>query len=113
MRFCAYHWDTLRDKITERGMGDLIAPDGTVAVDQELDQLRRDGEHTPVNYDPLMAAHWAVTNNALETISLGIAHEISCTDRRCKLPRVDGYVWMLDRAANDVLAKAKSLRLVK
>src|SRR5436309_507732 len=35
---------------------------------------------------------------------LGLAHEVSCTDDRCTLPKVDGYAWMLDRAADDAKA---------
>ncbi len=33
---------------------------------------------------------------------LGLAHELSCNDNpRCKLPKVDGYAWMIDRAADE------------
>lgn len=42
---------------------------------------------------------------------LGLAHEISCDGNTgCKLPRKDGYAWMIDRAADDALAKWESLR---
>jgi hypothetical protein len=40
---------------------------------------------------------------------IGIAHELTCTETRCTLPMVDGYAWMLDRAADD--AKAEAARL--
>jgi hypothetical protein len=42
---------------------------------------------------------------------LGLAHELTCTDERCTLPRVDGYAWMLDRAADAALDRARELGL--
>jgi hypothetical protein len=36
---------------------------------------------------------------------LGLGHEMTC--RGCSMPKVDGYAWMIDRAADDSLAKAK------
>lgn len=42
---------------------------------------------------------------------LGLAHEVSCNDPRCKLPKIDGYAWMIDRAADDALEKARELGL--
>lgn len=72
MQFCQDHWDRLRSAISERGLDHLIAPDGQTAAQQLADQIKRtqDGEEpvTPVNYDPLMAAHWAIINNVLDQI---------------------------------------------
>lgn len=42
---------------------------------------------------------------------LGLAHEMTCRDPTCDLPRVDGYAWMIDRAADDAAEKAKELGL--
>lgn len=44
---------------------------------------------------------------------LGLAHELTCKDERCKLPKQDGYAWMLDRAADDALWKARGLGLLR
>jgi hypothetical protein len=44
---------------------------------------------------------------------LGLAHELTCDGTDCSLPKVDGYAWMLDRAADDAKAKAIELGLVK
>lgn len=156
MRFCEDHWTRLREAIEERGLGHLIAQGGELAAAQFADQLKRvaegEPETTAVNYDPLMASHWAIINNVLSTIPqatgylmqsddvpedrvqrdhgahalrytsrtwprcplcyLNLAHAISCTDSRCKLPRKDGYDWMLDRAADDAKEKAGSLDLL-
>ena len=42
----------------------------------------------------------------------GLAHELTCSEEGCSLPKVDGHAWMLDRAADDALAEAKRLGLV-
>lgn len=45
---------------------------------------------------------------------LGLAHELMCDgSHRCSLSRVDGYAWMLDKAADDALAKARELGLLE
>lgn len=41
---------------------------------------------------------------------LGLAHELTCREQRCKLPKVDGYAWMIDRAADDQLETWKKLQ---
>lgn len=43
---------------------------------------------------------------------LGLAHELTCKEPRCKLPKVDGYAWMIDRAADDAVARARELDLL-
>jgi hypothetical protein len=45
---------------------------------------------------------------------IGLAHELTCLgDMRCPLARVDGYAYMLDRAADDALKRARELGLVE
>lgn len=192
MNLCQDHWDRLRTKIAARGLEHLVAPDGQTAALQMADQLRRGGLEvsterdgvgntivntdigdlestsdrddvtTPVNFDPLQSAFFAIGSNVMETLGragmnplytlaqgdedaielesfrprlarataerlaragkpltwprcglcyLGLAHELTCA-RGCSLPTVDGYAWMLDRAADDALAKARELGLV-
>lgn len=41
---------------------------------------------------------------------IGLAHEVSCTEPTCRLPKVDGYAWMLERAAEDAVNKWKSFQ---
>lgn len=131
MRFCQTHWTELREAIEERGLGDLIAPDGEVAMEQIVDQLKRaergEDPGTPVNYDPLMAAHWAIVNNLTEAAratagpaaALHVAmgdhcpvcfaneqHELSCDDPDCAFT----YDAWIGYAADDQLAHVKTLR---
>jgi hypothetical protein len=40
---------------------------------------------------------------------LGLAHEVSCTDERCELPKVNGYDWMIDRAADDAAERWRQI----
>lgn len=92
MKFCQPHWDRLRKAIDDRGLSDLIAPDGETAAAQMADQLKRaeagDESETLVNYDPLMAAHWAIVNN-VSGLGPGIALELMMPDEdgsdRCPL----------------------------
>lgn len=83
MKFCQGHWDRLRKAIDDRGLGHLVAPDGKAAAQQMADQLERAdrGEEpfTPVNYDPLMAAHWAIVN-AVSALAPGIALHLMMPD---------------------------------
>lgn len=43
---------------------------------------------------------------------LNLAHEVSCTDSRCRLDKVRGYDFFLDRAADDAREKAAELGLI-
>lgn len=43
---------------------------------------------------------------------VGLIHELTCTEG-CDLAIVDGFAWMLDRAADDALEKARDLGLVE
>lgn len=67
MKCCQTHWDALRAAIDARGLSHLIAPDGETAAAQVASELT-DGP-MPTNYDPLMAAHWAVLGNATRVLS--------------------------------------------
>lgn len=69
MKFCQPHWDILRAEVRTQGLGDWIATSGEVAVEQAADSLVR-GEHTRVNYDPLMAAHNMIFGRVLEGLGL-------------------------------------------
>lgn len=42
---------------------------------------------------------------------INLAHEVSCTNPKCTMPKERGYDWMLDRAADDALAQARELKL--
>lgn len=59
MKFCQAHWDRLREAIAAEGLSDLVAPDGETAIAQIVNALESE-ETTVANFDPLMAAHWAI-----------------------------------------------------
>ena len=69
MQMCQRHWDMMRAEIEDLGLSGWVAPDGQTAVEQLVDQMRRD-EVTPVNYDPLMAAHNAILGRVIEGLGL-------------------------------------------
>lgn len=43
---------------------------------------------------------------------INLAHEVSCRDARCTLDRVHGYDWMIDRAADEAVERARALGLI-
>lgn len=66
MKMCQKHWDALREAITARGLSALVAEDGHRAATNVVDELKNG--RTLDNYDPLMAAHWALVGNCMETL---------------------------------------------
>lgn len=149
MKFCQPHWDKLRAAIEARGLTPLVSVGGASAVEKTVEQLKT-GRETLDNYDPLMAAHWAIAGNlmrllgpsALYLMSGGdedpmevekiaepalrekyagktwprcpicyanVAHELSCREENCQLTRVDGYEWVVDRAADDAKERVDEL----
>lgn len=148
MKFCQQHWDTIRKAIDERALSGLVAKDGATAVAQMASQLQVGSEQAD-NFDPLMAAHWAIVNNVMSMLNragmnplyllsagdeekcdgrygpryegrpwprcplcyLNLAHEVSCTDAECTLDKERGYDWMVERAADDSLTRARELGL--
>ena len=126
MKFCQDHWDRLRAAIAARGLSDLVAKGGERAV-RNLKSELEDGPSF-VNFDPLMGAHWAIVNNSMDVLGLAVMapdedgndrcplcllnewHEVACADPTCPLPKVNGYDGWIDRAADDMRAKADKLR---
>lgn len=68
MQFCQHHWSKLRQAVTDRDMDRLVANSGEQAVDDAVAQL--DGTDTIHNWDPLMAAHWAIFSRVLQGMGL-------------------------------------------
>lgn len=40
---------------------------------------------------------------------INLAHEVSCADKGCTLEKVNGFDWMIERAADDAKAKAAQI----
>ena len=119
MKFCQDHWDRLRKAIEDRGLSDLIAPDGATAAAQLADQIESGGM-TPVNYDPLMAAHWAIVSN-VGALADGLVLTLMMPNEdgsdRCPLcyanthnPHGHNYDEWIDRAADDQVEQVKKMR---
>lgn len=67
MKFCHIHWDALRKAITNRGLGDFVSGSGHEAIQREVRSLEGKPE-AKEHFDPLMGAHWAIVNRAMELL---------------------------------------------
>jgi hypothetical protein len=71
MKMCPDHWSRLRAAISDRGLDDLVAKGGVRAA-RNLKSEIEDGP-SMANFDPLMGAHNAILNNALDNMPHGAA----------------------------------------
>lgn len=136
MKMCMPHWNTLKEKISNKGLDHLVASSGEIAAAQTADQLRTN-EVNPNNFDPLMHAHWGILGNSMRMLEraginplyllggdppdgrndcpvceLNYLHKTSCTNPLCTLDKETGYDWMLDRAVGDAFDRAVELKLI-
>lgn len=103
------HWAILNNVL------DLLGPSGLY--------IMAGGDEDPIDFDQY--SHGPATRTRLKRDGvepnwprcplcyIGIAHELTCTERRCSLAKIDGYAWMMDRAADDALARAEKLGMLK
>lgn len=100
MKMCQKHWDMMRQEVVDQGLGDWVAKDGETMAMQLTDQIKKGGEHTAVNYDPLMAAHQMILSRCMDMIGLGVLNpdfgcpicrfnEMRTEDGRCGCGRPD------------------------
>jgi hypothetical protein len=113
------HWDALRKAIYVRGMKNLVAANGTIAL-MNLVSEAKDGSDKS-NYDPLMHAYWSIVGN-LSDIDAGILLLDGCPlcyanrmhDEQCKEDNC-GYKNLYDEwvqfAANDEVQIVKKHEL--
>lgn len=132
MKFCTGHWHRLRKAVDDRGLTPFIANDGRTAIAQMVKQIET-RDDTKATFDPLISAHWAIVGNVMDTLGragepsaalhmltgdicplceINEAHEQTCSDPSCRLDKKAGYDWMIDRAAEDALGKARAYGLV-
>ena len=120
MKICTSHWDNLRTAIDNRGLGHLVAKSGEKAASQIVNQLQ--GSEDAKDYDPLMAAYWAITANSIKAFGLDSmredfgcplcaldAHAKECQDQAC--PKYTGQNW-IDLASDGQLSIAKEMGLI-
>lgn len=74
--------------------------------------LLSDGPEDPVDLERAPTAS-RTTWPRCPLCFLNLAHEISCTNERCQLPKRTGYDWMIERAGEDAFNRAKELGLLK
>jgi len=60
MQFCMDHWTRLQEAIDAEGIGHLVARDSDAAVSNLVSEFETGKRRE--NFDPLMAAHWAIIN---------------------------------------------------
>lgn len=120
MKFCGDHWSQLRAALDARGLASFIPQVGKEAARR----LAAGGEGRD-GFDPLMGAHNAIVANALSTAGMEVMQPAADGTDRCPLcfllaecrcahkgtPQCPFASWV-DRAADDQLARAKTLGLV-
>lgn len=124
MKFCGRHWEALREAIRGRGLYDMVAKSGEDVVARMTKELG-DGETTKTSFDPLMGAHNAIVSNVMNVVGLAVMVQNddgsdrcplcfiqSEHDANCKQVGCEPYDKWIDRAADDMRAKAVDLGLM-
>lgn len=113
MRMCKQHWDELRAAIDARGLGGLVARSGEAAFEALRNQL--EGDAQKADYDPLMAANFAIWGNALNAGGLYLMFQQDGKELcpLCELAKHGGKPanWVAG-AADEQLHEARRLGLV-
>lgn len=68
MKFCAPHWDSLTQAIKSRGLGDFVSATAEESFQRMKGSLGGKPESLKT-FDPLMAAHNMIVNNAMRFAS--------------------------------------------
>ena len=123
MRICDAHWTELKQALEERGLMKLVSGSGEKATRVIEGQLQ--GDDSNEAYDPLLAANFAIWNNGLQAVGMGLmapdapcplcflneCAEKGCGDPDCKKVHHNGSDW-IQFAANDQLEEARKRKLV-
>lgn len=122
MKFCMPHWNSLRQAIEDRGLGNLVAKGGealTNKIQAEIDA----GDVTQGSFDPLLGAHNAIIGNLLSVVGVDLLYNNEDGSDRCPLcyavdncacgkgEACEFRTW-INHAADDALAQAKELGLI-
>lgn len=87
MKFCEPHWDQLKEAIEKAGLAHLISKSGEEAAFIFKDEMEH-GKNKD-NYDPLMAAYWAIVNNAIKNGGMYLMFEKPDGTSYCPLCELD------------------------
>lgn len=127
MKFCEKHWERLKGAIDDRGLKPFCATSSEdmgkrMKADLEAAEVGREPPAT--TFEPLMGAHNAILSNTLRAAGLEVMFTKAdgsewcpvcflmtcpCGDPACAA-KYEGWI---ERAADDMLAAAKELGLVK
>lgn len=80
MKICQTHWDKMRAKLDELGIGHLGAKSGqeaAAAMQRQLEDAQEGGDGSPTNreWDPLMAMNFAFWSRAMDVVGLAVMME--------------------------------------
>lgn len=89
---CQPHWDQLRSDVSKYGLDHLVAPDGKAAVEMMVRQI--EGKDGPLDFDPLMNAHNALTGIALDLIGRRLMTPTDDGGQRCPACELRDYNWV-------------------
>lgn len=113
MRMCMGHWTELRQAINDRGLSHLVSQNGQEAA-KRMANLSN-GSTDPKDFDPLLAAHMAITSYYISHTGLDHINESDVCPVCHASENADGNNlaenW-ISGAADDVFAVAKSKGLV-
>lgn len=110
MKMCQSHWEELRAAIDIRGLSKFVSQGGKAAGALLADEVQHG--RTIGNWDPLMAANFAIFGNAIEIGGLYLMTGDLCPlCERTKHTGKPAAEW-IDFAANDQLAYARQNGLV-
>lgn len=121
MQMCKPHWEELKTKLKERGLGKFIAKDGAEVIERLHgdDVTKTDAER----FEPLMSAYMAITMNSMEAAGLAIMMPAADGSDTCPLCYLVSHcecgkddcsfkTW-LDHAVEDQVDRAGKLGLLE
>jgi hypothetical protein len=115
-QFCLPHWEVLRTKIDEAGLGSLVAESAEEAAKKTAAMTQ--GLLDIDTFEPLMYAHLCIIQNALEIGAQNILSsngcpicllkEVNCP--QCNIPHPDIFDDWLNKAVEDTIEVWKSFK---
>jgi len=88
MKFCEKHWEQLRQVIKDKGMWNLVSDSSQEVMSELITELKNE-EH---KFDPLMAAHNAITTAALDGGGLYLLSVDEDGNHYCPLCEVEKHI---------------------
>lgn len=109
MKICQAHWDKLRAKLDELGIGHLGAKSGEDAIKNIVTEL--EGREAENDYDPLMACNHMISSQGLRVVGLSLMARTECCPI-CEAVKLYEQDW-IDGPTNAALAYCQEQGLIK